>query len=221
MGSDLQGVVPDWRAGGEARLLGEQLVDIYVKLHEEGMLPSPSRTGAILAGDLYSSPDASERGASGDVRVVWRAFAETFRWVAGVAGNHDRFGTRRDESRFRSQPGVYLLDGEIADVDRLRIAGVGLVSGDPQKSGKRGESELVSLLQRVLEQKPDLLVLHESPRGSNHQPGSPVLREELERAEVPLTFCGHKHWAEPLLELPRQQQVMNVNARAVVLSAVG
>src|SRR5262249_41380230 len=51
--SDLQGVVPDWRASGESRLLGEHLVDEYVKLYEDGKVPSPARTGAILAGDLY------------------------------------------------------------------------------------------------------------------------------------------------------------------------
>src|SRR5262249_30226726 len=43
--SDLQGVVPDWRAGGEARLLGERLVDVYVKLYEEGIVPSPHVRG--------------------------------------------------------------------------------------------------------------------------------------------------------------------------------
>jgi Icc-related predicted phosphoesterase len=219
--SDLQGVIPDWRAGGEPRLLGEQLVDFYVKLYEEGRVPSPSRTAVILAGDLYSSPDAAVRGASGDVRVVWRAFAGMFRWVAGVAGNHDRFGTARDERKLRSQPGVYLLDGEIVDIDGLRVAGVGLVTGDPQNPGKREESQFLALLQRVVEQKPDLLILHESPRGSNRQPGSPVLREELERTEVALIVCGHKHWAEPVLELRRQQQIVNVNTRAIVMSAGG
>jgi Icc-related predicted phosphoesterase len=219
--SDLQGVVPDWRAGGESRLLGEHLVDEYVKLYEDGKVPSPARTGAILAGDLYSSPGASERGASGDVRVVWRAFADVFRWVAGVAGNHDRFGTPRDESRLRSQPGIFLLDGQAADIDGLRVAGVGLVAGDAQKAGRREESQFLALLQGVLEQNPDLLILHECPRGSSRQPGSPMLREELERTGVALIVCGHKHWTEPVLELPGHQQVVNVNARALVLSGIG
>jgi hypothetical protein len=51
---------------------------------------------AILAGDLYSAPGGDVRGATGDLRSVWSAFADAFAWVVGVAGNHDLFGSERE-----------------------------------------------------------------------------------------------------------------------------
>lgn len=72
----------------------------------EGKLPPIARMGAILAGDLYSVPEANKRGGYGDVADVWSAFASRFAWVAGVAGNHD------DVSSVPSiGDNVYLLDG--------------------------------------------------------------------------------------------------------------
>src|SRR5512145_3024463 len=97
--SDLQGVVFSRHRGGEGRLLGEELADVAWDIAEEHGLPPPSASGAILAGDLYSAPAGDKRGATGDVRPVWSAFAGSFAWVAGVAGNHDEFGTGRELER--------------------------------------------------------------------------------------------------------------------------
>ncbi len=82
---DLQGIAPSWSTGSTG-LLGVRLAEELVELSEQGVLPYPERTGVVLAGDLYSAPGANIRGASGDVRAVWEAFADAFRWVAGVQG---------------------------------------------------------------------------------------------------------------------------------------
>ena len=94
--SDLQGVAPSALDEGAAVLLGEVLADELAMLAEVGELPHPQHVGILLAGDLFSESSGSVRGASGDVRSVWLAFAERFRWVAGVAGNDDNFGTARE-----------------------------------------------------------------------------------------------------------------------------
>ena len=217
--ADLQGIVPDWSDGGRPRLLGEELADTYLALAEEGLVPPAEATGVLLAGDLYSAPDASERGASGDVRAVWAAFASAFRWVAGVAGNHDRFGSAREQARFGSQPAVHLLDGQVAALDGLRVGGVGLIAGNPAKQGRRSERDQLDLVEMVLASRPDILVLHEGPSGAAEQRGSAGIRDELLKQPPTLTVCGHCHWRQPLLQLTHDAQVLNVDGRAVVLTA--
>ena len=93
--SDLQGVAPSWRQGGESALLGQLVVEELLQLAEAGALPYPERTGVVLAGDLYSAPGGDVRGATGDVRAVWEAFADALRWVAGVRGVGARVGLPR------------------------------------------------------------------------------------------------------------------------------
>jgi 3',5'-cyclic-AMP phosphodiesterase len=170
--SDLQGVVPDWAFGGRSRLLGEELADTYAKLAGEDLVPLPSSTGVILAGDFYSAPDASKRGGLGDVRSVWRAFADRFRWVAGVAGNHDQFGTPREEARFSDYPGIHLLDGQLATADEIAIGGVGGVIGPLSKPRRRDEDDFTYIVEQVVRQRPTILVLHEGPHGADRQRGN-------------------------------------------------
>ena len=76
--SDLQGVVPSWRKGGENHLLGEELAEVLADMGQRGVIPAAQATGVILPGDLYSAPAGDKHGATGDVRAVWRAFAESF-----------------------------------------------------------------------------------------------------------------------------------------------
>ncbi len=79
--SDLQGMAPPaW--GEPAALLGVAVARAIEEL-------DLGRVGVLLAGDLYSVPEANRRGGFGDVSSVWGAFAEFCVWVAGVAGNHD------------------------------------------------------------------------------------------------------------------------------------
>ena len=207
--SDLQGIVRG--ESDAAELLGVYIAYALEELAYDRALPPVARTGAILAGDLYSVPEANKRGGYGDVAQVWAAFAERFAWVAGVAGNHDDVSGVRGDN-------VYLLDGDVAVVDEIRIAGVAGIIGTKQKPGRRPEDVQLGHLERVIAADPDIVVLHEGPCGGEHQPGHAAIRALIEANEVPFTICGHDHWREPLAEHARGQ-ILNVDARVIVLVA--
>lgn len=207
--SDLQGIVPDPRTG-ESTLLGCAVAEQLEELAFDGALPPAARTGVLLAGDLYSVPGADKRGGHGDVAPVWHAFAERFAWVAGVAGNHD------DVSKVAVGERVHVLDAECAQLDGLRLGGVGLISGNPEKRGRRAEDEQLARLELVAEAGVDVLLCHEGPSGGAGQPGHGAIRTVLEHTAVPLTLCGHVHWDTPLARCGTGQ-ILNVDARVVVL----
>ncbi|PCC74465.1 Calcineurin-like phosphoesterase [Nannocystis exedens] len=214
--SDLQGRAALNEAGGALRLLGEALAEEYATLAELDAVPDPAFTGVVLAGDLYAAPAADRLGATGDVRDVWRAFAARFRWVAGVAGNHDLFGKPTDQARFAREPGVHLLDGREVELDDLRIAGVGGICGRSGKPNRRPPDEFVAAVRRLLPARPHLLVLHEGPDAGPRRFGNPDVRDAVDGRDT-LVICGHSHWHDPLAELPGRTQVLNVDARAVLL----
>ena len=191
--SDLQGVAPLMANGGAAALVGEVLAEQLVMLASRNEIPPLSKLGVVLAGDLFSAPAANQRGASGDVRSVWRAFAGTHRWVTGVTGNHDTFG---------DEPPKTLLDGNCVEFDGLRIGGVGGIIGDPAKPARREEKEFLRALQKVLSEKPQMLVLHHGPDANRGElRGHEAIRQALDRSgELPV-ICGHVYWPEPLAEL--------------------
>jgi Icc-related predicted phosphoesterase len=204
--SDLQGMV-----SGE--LLGVAVAHELEQLAEAGVLPPSARTGIVLAGDLYSVPGANKRGGFGEVVSVWQAFADRFPWVAGVAGNHDDVEGVSDLGEH-----VHVLDNTTVTVDGLRIAGVGGIIGNPNKPGRRDEDTHLAQIAERVERGCDLLVLHEGPHGERKQVGNAAIRGLVEAGEVPLTVCGHSHWAEPLASHARGQ-ILNVDARVVVLQA--
>lgn len=208
--SDLQGVVTH---GTAYQLLGVAVAQAYRELAQQGHIPSPKRTGVILAGDLYAATDGAQRGASGDVTSVWQAFA-SFAWVAGVQGNHDRFV---DLDWFASEPNIHLLDHDVMSLSGYQIAGVGGVIGDEQVAGYRGEADFFAALSLVLEQKPEILILHQGAQGHDQQRGHPEIRQQILAARQPLTICGHVHWEQPLAQLADDVQVLNVDRRVVVL----
>jgi Icc-related predicted phosphoesterase len=208
--SDLQGIVPDPQTRAST-LLGVAVAEVLEELGFKSVVPRAMRTGVLLAGDLYSVPDANKRGGHGDVGEVWAAFAERFAWVAGVAGNHD------DVSSVPRGERVHLLDMEDATVGAMRVAGVGLVAGDPARRGRRDEQEQLARIELVAERRPDVLVLHEGPNGGDEQPGHEGIRAVIERSGVSLTICGHVHWENALASYPGGQ-VLNVDARVVVLT---
>lgn len=213
--SDLQGRArgPD----GALRLLGEALAEEYAALAGLELVPPPAFTGVVLAGDLYAAPGADKRGATGDVRSVWRAFAAEFRWVAGVAGNHDLFGGKQDHGRFLREPGVHLLDGAAVTLDGLRIAGAGGICGNPDKVNRRPPEDFVAAVRRCVAGRPHLLVLHEGPEGDEPRlRGNPELRAALGGGEL-LVVCGHVHWDRPLVTPSHGAQLLNVDTRAVLL----
>ena len=221
--SDLQG--RELPKDGPPRLLGEVLAEHLEALGQLEMLPPAASTGVILAGDLYTVPGADRMGGTGDVRVVWQAFADRFRWVAGVAGNHDMFGPgNRDQRSFARRPGIHLLDGEVRDLDGLRVGGVGGVIGNPEKNQRKPAEELVGAIERLFVRS-DLLVLHEGPDlPAERYVGSPLVRETLEALDEgargerrPIVVCGHSAWPVPLASLGGGLQVLKVDARVVVL----
>ncbi len=217
--SDLQGRArgPD----GSLQLLGEALASEYAALAELDVVPAPAFTGVVLAGDLYAAPGADKRGATGDVRAVWRAFADDFRWVVGVAGNHDLFGGKQDHSRFARDASVHLLDGAAVILDDLRFAGVGGICGNPDKVNRRAPEDFVAAVRQCLAGRPHLLVLHEGPDGG--EPGlrgNPDVRAVVSGSEV-LVVCGHVHWDRPLVNLASGAQLLNVDTRAVLLERAG
>ncbi len=218
--SDLQGVAPRALLGGAVALLGEVLADGLACLSAEGMLPPLEHTGVVLAGDLFSDDTALVRGASGDVRSVWDAFGQHFRWVAGVAGNHDNFGTAREWAQFfRQRPEQKMLDGDVVDVDGLRVGGVSGIIGRPDKPGRRDEEAFLRSLRDVIRQDPELLVLHQGPDvPGTRMRGSAAIREGLPARDDLLVICGHAHWNTPLVALPAGPQVLNVDSRAVLLT---
>lgn len=215
--SDLQGRARLGSAGGVSALLGEVLAEEYAALAELDAVPAAAFTGVILAGDLYAAPGADKLGATGDVRDVWRAFAAGYRWVTGVAGNHDLFGGAQERSRFEREPGVHLLDGDSVVLDGLRVGGVGGICGNPRKENRREPEVFVRTVQQVLANRPHVLVLHEGPDGGRPRlRGNPAVRAAVEDRRA-LVICGHCHWPEPLVTLAGGAQVLNVDARAVVL----
>ncbi len=204
------------------RLLGVTLADRCATLSQEGKLPAVDCTGVILAGDLYSSLEAKKRGESGDVREVWRAFRDKgFRWVAGVAGNHDRFGTVQEQAAFAGEEGISLLDCAVQDLDRLPIGGIGGAIGPRGKEGCVERNDYLEYLHLLLdEDPPQLLVLHDSPQGDADQPGKPEISELLAGLNMPLlVVSGHIGWERPLHELGNGVQILNVEKRAVVLTS--
>jgi len=95
-------------------------------LAEFSEIPPLKQIGVLLLGDFYAAPALTERGAHGNVEPVWHAFAERFRWVVGIAGNHDVFPNFADwhvdhNYRFGNR---YFLDGSVVTVDGLKIAGI-------------------------------------------------------------------------------------------------
>jgi Icc-related predicted phosphoesterase len=209
--SDLQGIVPGPQ--GRSELLGVHVAAALAELAADGGIPPAPRTGVILAGDLFSVAAANKRGGYGDVAEVWGAFAGEFAWVAGVAGNHDdvsNVGKLGDR--------VHLLDGSLVELDGLRIGGVGGIIGNPRKPGRRSEVDQLRTIEQVLDQAPDLLVLHEGPHGDDGQRGNNSIRGMIETGAVGLTICGHDHWRSPLAR-HAAGQILNVDARAVVLVA--
>ncbi len=218
LAADLQArALPPWGQDG-LRLVGEPVAEALAGLGEAGTLPPADRTGVVLAGDLWSDPACKKMGGLGDVRPVWRAFASRFRWVAGVAGNHDAFGHPRERSAFVAEERTHLLDGDLVELDGLRIGGVGGIVGDPRRPNRRDAIDQTDLVLSVLSRGVDLLVVHEGPDvpGSD-LPGEPALREALEVAEDRASVvCGHVHWKQPGARLGRRQ-VLNVDARVLAL----
>jgi len=201
---------------GRGVLLGEVLAEQMIELAVAGAVPSPERTGVVLAGDLYAAPRADQRGASGCVVPVWEAFACMFRWVVGVLGNHDTLGDAAEQQRFAMLRRAHLLDGTRVTLDGLVVAGVGGICGAAGKPQRRPEDRFCAEVTRVATGA-DLLVLHESPSGEPGQLGRASIRAAIAPTGVPMVISGHCHWPSPLGAIGTTTQLVNVDSRALLL----
>ncbi len=208
---DLQGVDIHDR-----QLLGYRLAEVLARSSDRGLIPPREKTGIILSGDLWAK--ANRRGGVGDVRGVWLAMASRFSWVAGVGGNHDRFGNSYHEMKeFKSRARIHYLDGEIAEVNGLRLAGISGIIGKATKYFRRPEKEFIKLINNLVKKSPDILILHEGPGDpDNKLIGRESIRKALIHTQNLVTICGHSHWKVPMTKLPLGAAVVNVDGRAIV-----
>ena len=215
---DLQSRVPYGPDGRPGRLLGEYVADEIAALGELGVLPSPSKVGVVLTGDLYCDEMAIERGASGDVRPVWEAFDRHFAFVTGVLGNHDELGPSSESVAFRAGAGRYLLDGRSMRIAGIHFGGVSGVMGSRSRANRLSQGDYLSAVRSVVSSGIDVLVVHESPSilelGFK---GSDPLRGVVESAKPILMCCGHVRWTKPFARLESGTTILNTDGRCVVL----
>ena len=202
---------------GVPRLLGEALPNRLATEILPGLGLDTGNIGVFLAGDLYTVPALDRRGGSGDVRAVWEAFGDEFSWVIGVAGNHDTFGVDPNAPpRFPRH--LHYLDNDRVNIDGLKIAGLGGIIGNPRRPRRRSDEQYTECLESLLTHRTDILITHDGPNDpvGGHR-GSPLIREVVERLRPSLIVRGHAHWKQPLVQLSGGVQVLNVDARVVVL----
>lgn len=206
-------------AGGPLRLLGEVLPQRLVRevLPTLGIRESMP-VGVFLAGDFYTVPALDQRGGTGDVTSVWHAFADSFSWGVGVPGNHDLFGDP-PQRRPKLPSRMHYLDGDTVNVAGLKIAGLGGIIGNINRINRRSEDDYLATLKRLVEAPPDILLMHDGPDGSQPaQRGLLRVRELLIESGMGLVIRGHAHWDQPFAEFESGLQVLNVDARVVVLT---
>jgi len=205
--SDLQGRgVPSRYQAEEPPLVGTVIAaDVAGWLRERRGI-DPADCGVILPGDYWSWPPATgKRGGYGDVRPVWDAFADRFRWVVGVPGNHDLF-----ESTAQSPPAceswrsnVHLLNCGTVSLGGLVLGGVGGCVGNPKRPFRFAARDQESRLLDVMAQQPDILIVHQGPVGHGRErPGAALVEEILRLTARPtLVLCGHEHWDYRLVDV--------------------
>ena len=214
--ADLQGRETFKEANGQPpRLLGEVLPQrLWNEIFPELGLDI-QRAAAILAGDFYTVPNLDRRGGTGDVLDVWRAFANEFDWIAGVAGNHDMFGPK-DQDRSDVPRNAKLLKSDCVKLDSVKIGGVDGIIGDPRKHNRWSMEDYLFELSEILDQDPVVVVTHDGPNSpATKGRGYDAIRELL---EFPiLNIRGHSHWDPPFVEFASGLQVLNVDARVAIL----
>ena len=216
--ADLQGreTFAKGTSNGQLRLLGEILPTELDPVLDSLGVNSSLNVGAILAGDFYTYPDLHGRGGTGDVTNVWKTFVDQYKWVVGVAGNHDTFGERNRPPRNHSR--MHFLDETRIELEGLQVAGLSGVIGNPRKNFRRDHFSFLESLEFILEDPTDILVMHDGPDADT--PGCRGIteaREIIQRKNPSLVIRGHKHWPQPLATLPNGTQILNVEATVVIL----
>ena len=91
------------------------------------------------------------------------------------------------------------------------------ICGNPDKQNRRAPESFIAAVRQRLAARPHLLVLHEGPDGGEPTlRGNPELRAAL-GSQPTLVICGHVHWDRPLVTLATGPQLLNVDARVVLL----
>lgn len=212
--ADLQGLV---KKNGQYQLLGEVLPEFLRLLIDLEMdLPEDPTIGVFLCGDFFTSP--TKRGSSGDVRNVWKTFANHFSWVVGVAGNHDYFGTPQENKTFQATKNINLLHHNSICIDGLKIGGISGIIGRADKTNRVEASQYISSLKKLLQQEADFILLHESP---DYPPfglkGNNIIRQCLEQAPKATICCGHCFWEQSLVTLQNETSILNVDSKVLLL----
>jgi hypothetical protein len=198
-------------------LLGCAVADALRAIQATGGLPAPETSLGLLAGDFYSFPNAVKRGGIGDVSEVWFRMSRRFNCLAGVFGNHDLFG----EPQCPCHPPDELLDGTVRELAGLRIGGVSGIIGDPSRANRRSPDGFADQLVQVLDQRPDILLMHAAPQIGDGAPGEPLIAERIQEANYEgLIVCGHVHWRERVQRCGRAP-VLNVDGAVVTLVSSG
>ncbi len=212
--SDLQGKL---REGTEEFLLGIKLPKFLADLIERELPQvSTQKIGVLLCGDLFATLE--KRGGLGDVKEVWQTFKQHFKWVAGVAGNHDYFGKREEIDRFKEEAGIHLLHKEIRSLDGITVAGLGGIIGNVNKINRMAENDYLQTLKDLLNQQPNILLQHQGPDFPPiGLPGHEGIRSVVEGSPRTLIFCGHVHWRTPSVEVGNGSQIVNAEKRVIIL----
>lgn len=218
--SDLQGREHfQFQTSDSLRLLGEWLPAVLC----ESVLPMlelpQGKIGVLLAGDFYTVPKLDKRGGSGLVVSVWEEFGRNFSWVVGVAGNHDTFGAKPMQRPDFRLP-LYFLDRSSVIIEELTVAGISGIVGNPQKPWRKTEEDFEDYIRSLAFFQPDILLMHDGPNVPElGYRGSARIRESLMKLSNTLVVRGHAHWDSALVEFSNGLQVLNVDARVVILVA--
>lgn len=113
------------------RLVGEAVAEELSLPQELSEIPNIDLI--LLAGDFYDYPECGKRGGSSVVTSVWNAFADRFKQVIGVHGNHDIV----EDELLNSN--VNILDGNAFNYAELMLGGVGGIIGRPDRNQRKTE----------------------------------------------------------------------------------
>lgn len=206
----------------QQKLFGIHFAEQFAFLANGKRLPLAKDIGVLLAGDLYAVPELNQRGGAGDVEDVWYAFSKAFRWVLGVAGNHDLF---EGEASFKKiephRKNIYPLHGTLIEKDQIRFAGISGIRGKPTKPWRYTTEEFQKWFQYLIGLEPEIFILHEGPEVEKEQfLSDPDFFKKIKKLEkAPLFICGHHHWSLPLKTFASKVQFLNVDFRAILFTA--
>lgn len=213
--SDLQGHM---ESAGELKLMGEVMPEeLSLLLEIEYPNLNSGNVGVLLCGDLFALE--YRRGGLGDVRPVYHAFKKYFKWVAGVAGNHDMIGTANSEVKdFQLEKDIHYFENRNKTISELSISGVGGIIGSTRKMNRWEEEDFLKAIKKQCLKKPEILLLHEGPDFMEEKLlGNSAVRQVLESSPPTLVCFGHRHWETPFHTLSNGTQLLNLEERTVIL----